>query len=41
MGSLEAGKDADIAIFRGNPLTDVDCKTAATIINGEIIYQAE
>ena len=41
VGSLEAGKDADIAIFRGNPVMDVDHKTVATMINGEIVYRGE
>lgn len=41
VGSLEPGKDADVAIFRGNPLTDVDYTTVATLINGEIVYQGE
>lgn len=37
VGSLEVGKDADIAIFDGNPLkvfTEVYC----TLINGEVAY---
>ncbi len=38
VGSLTPGKDADIAIFRGNPLTDVDYTTVATIIDGKIAY---
>lgn len=29
VGSLEVGKDADIAIFEGNPLRDIQCKTKA------------
>ena len=37
VGSLEAGKDADIAIFTGNPM-EVFTKTLYTIIDGEIIY---
>ena len=40
VGSLEVGKDADIAIFDGNPLevlTEVYC----TLINGEIAYRQE
>ena len=37
VGSLEAGKDADIAIFTGNPM-GVFTKTLYTIIDGEIIY---
>ncbi len=40
VGSLKAGKDADIAVFDGNPL-EIFTKTLYTIINGEIIYQAE
>jgi imidazolonepropionase-like amidohydrolase len=39
VGSIEIGKDADIAIFDGNPIKDIDCKTYATIINGEIVYK--
>ena len=37
VGSLEAGKDADIAIFTGNPM-EIFTKTLYTIIDGEIIY---
>ncbi|WP_458862779.1 amidohydrolase [Acidaminobacterium chupaoyuni] len=40
VGSLEAGKDADVAIFRGNPITDIQYETVYTIINGEIVHQA-
>ncbi len=38
VGSLKKGKDADIAIFTGNPL-DIFTKTLYTIIDGEIIYE--
>lgn len=38
VGSIEVGKDADIAIFDGNPLKDVDCKTYVTIIDGKVVY---
>lgn len=38
VGSLEAGKDADIAVFTGNPM-EVFSETLFTIINGSIIYQ--
>lgn len=38
VGSLEVGKDADIAIFDGNPL-DVFSKIMYTIINGKIVFQ--
>lgn len=38
VGSLEAGKDADIAIFTGNPM-EVFTRTKYTIINGEAVYR--
>lgn len=37
VGSLEVGKDADIAIFNGNPM-EVFTETLYTIIDGEIAY---
>ncbi|SCI85811.1 N-acyl-D-aspartate/D-glutamate deacylase [uncultured Clostridium sp.] len=40
VGSLEIGKDADIAIFDGNPM-EVFTKTMYTIIDGEIVYEAK
>jgi len=40
VGSLEVGKDADIAVFTGNPM-ETFTKTLFTIINGEVIYRAE
>jgi len=40
VGSLEIGKDADIAIFDGNPL-EVFTKVYCTLIDGEIAYQQE
>ena len=39
VGSLEKGKDADIVIFNGNPLYDVGCTAAYTIIDGKIVYK--
>lgn len=36
-GSLEEGKDADIAVFSGNPM-EVFTRTLYTIIDGEIVY---
>ena len=41
VGSLEVGKDADVAIYKGNPLTDLQYTTKYTLINGQIVYQAE
>lgn len=37
VGSIEPGKDADIAIFSGNPM-EVFTHTVYTIIDGKIIY---
>lgn len=39
MGSLEPGKDADIAIFSGNPM-EVFTRTLYTIIDGRVVYGA-
>lgn len=39
VGSLEAGKDADLAVFSGNPM-ETFTRTLYTIINGEIVYQS-
>jgi len=38
VGSLEIGKDADIAVFLGNPM-EVFSQTLYTIINGEIVFE--
>lgn len=40
VGSIEKGKDADIAIFDGNPM-ETFTKTLMTIIDGKIVYRAE
>ena len=40
VGSLEVGKDADMAIFTGNPM-EIFTKPLYTLINGKIVYQAE
>lgn len=37
-GSLAAGKDADMVLFRGNPLLETSAKTVLTIIDGQIVY---
>lgn len=39
MGSLEVGKDANIAIFNGNPM-EIFTETLYTIIDGQIVYEA-
>lgn len=38
LGSLEVGKDADIVIFDGNPIKDIDYHTYMTIIDGKVVY---
>jgi len=40
VGSIEEGKDADIAIFDGNPM-EVFTNTLYTIIDGKIVYERE
>lgn len=37
VGSLEVGKDADIAVFDGNPL-EISTQTFCTLIDGEVVY---
>lgn len=34
VGSLEVGKDADLAIFDGNPLTDIQARAVQVFVNG-------
>lgn len=40
LGSLEVGKDADIAVYNGSPL-DIFSAVFATIIDGRIVYRAK
>ena len=35
VGSLEEGKDADIAVFKGNPLRDIQAKAQQVFVGGE------
>jgi imidazolonepropionase-like amidohydrolase len=37
VGSIETGKDADVVIFKGNPLKDVDYEVLVTIIDGKVV----
>lgn len=39
-GSLAPGKDADIAVFKGNPM-EVFSETQYTLIDGQIVYSAK
>jgi len=38
VGSIEIGKDADIAVFDGDPFK-ARTKTCFTIVNGEVAYR--
>lgn len=38
VGSLEVGKDADIALFKGIPALDVSAHCVRTIIDGQTVY---
>jgi imidazolonepropionase-like amidohydrolase len=38
VGSLEPGKDADLALYRGHPFHDVQARCRLTIIQGKIVY---
>lgn len=39
LGTLEPGKDADIALFKGTPALDTAARCVRTIINGKTVYQ--
>lgn len=39
VGSLEPGKDGDVAIFNGNPIRDLWCRCTATVIDGVVRHQ--
>lgn len=41
VGSIKVGKDADIAIFKGNPLLDINYETVITIIDGKVVWKNE
>ena len=37
IGSLAPGKDANLAIFNGNPIRDLWCRCVATVTEGQLI----
>ena len=39
IGSLEPGKDADIALFDGMPALDPSAVVRKTMVNGEVVYE--
>ena len=38
VGSLEKGKDADVAVFDGDPLRDIQCRARAVFVNGRQVH---
>lgn len=41
VGSLEAGKDADVVLWTANPLTTIGGEAWMTFVDGKVVYQAE
>ena len=39
VGSLEAGKDADIVIWTADPMTTIGAKAQLTLIEGKVVYE--
>ena len=39
VGSLEVGKDADIAVFEGDPLRDIAARAKYVLVDGEIVHE--
>jgi imidazolonepropionase-like amidohydrolase len=40
VGSLEPGKDADLALYRGHPFYDVQARCLLTLVQGRQVYDA-
>ena len=40
VGSIKTGKDADIAVFTGNPIENVNSVCVLTVVDGEIVHNA-
>ena len=41
VGSLEAGKDADVVVWTADPLTRIGAEAYVTVVDGKIVYSAE
>ena len=41
VGSLEPGKDADLAIYQGHPFHDVQARCQITMIQGQVVYSSQ
>ena len=39
IGTIEAGKDADIVVYDGSPL-EIFSKAVYTLINGQVVYKS-
>jgi imidazolonepropionase-like amidohydrolase len=39
-GSLEPGKDADLALYRGHPFYDVQARCVLTLVEGRTVHEA-
>lgn len=39
VGSLEAGKDGDVVIWTGDPITSVGAESYVTVVDGKIVYR--
>ena len=39
VGSLEPGKDADLAIYQGHPFFDVQARCRLTMVRGQVVYE--
>jgi imidazolonepropionase-like amidohydrolase len=40
VGSLEPGKDADLALYRGHPFYDVQARCVLTFVEGQVVHDA-
>ena len=41
VGSLEAGKDADVVIWTADPMTSLMARSWCTVVDGKTVYRAE
>ena len=39
VGSLQPGKDADLALYRGHPFYDVQARCVLTLVQGRVVYR--
>ncbi|MFQ8581036.1 MAG: amidohydrolase family protein [Holdemania massiliensis] len=39
IGSLEAGKDADLVLFDQNPVVSTSAHVMLTMVDGEVVYR--